>query len=303
MVCRLSRSSGMSASRAGSLIHSRPISSRPKLWASDKQPHQAGEDQHAVHVPALRLRRGRDVVVRDGHDRNVVEQRQHDDHRRRQRLEPQEHDRRHHQQHDVERHRDAVVHVALDALEDLPRADDGVDDGREAGSRQDQGGGAARGVGGAADGDAAIGLAQGGASLTPSPVIATMWPRCCSALTISYLCCGNTRPKPSARSTAVTTSGGRVAGVVAVLEHIARHQQMVAHAELLGDLIADRDVVAGHHLDVEAKPFGFCDRRLGVRPRRVAERDDAEKLPALCPACHRPTWRRRAPDSRGWRVR
>ena len=126
-----------------------------------QQPHQAGEDEHTVHVPAFRLRRGRDVVIRDGHDRNVVEQRQHDDHRRRQRLKLEEHDRRHDQQHDVERHRDAVVDVALDALEDLPRADDGVDDGREAGRGQDQGGGAARGIGGAADGDAAIGLAQG----------------------------------------------------------------------------------------------------------------------------------------------
>ncbi len=40
-----------------------------------------------------------------------------------------------------------------------------------------------------------------GASLTPSPVIATMWCRRCSMATISYLCSGNTSAKPSASST------------------------------------------------------------------------------------------------------
>ena len=49
---------------------------------------------------------------------------------------------------------------------------------------------------------------KAGASFTPSPVMATMWPRDCKAFTISYLCCGNTRAKPSAVSTARATSTG-----------------------------------------------------------------------------------------------
>jgi hypothetical protein len=32
------------------------------------------------------------------------------------------------------------------------------------------------------------------ASLTPSPVIATTWPRLCSAVTMARFCCGDTRP-------------------------------------------------------------------------------------------------------------
>ena len=39
-----------------------------------------------------------------------------------------------------------------------------------------------------------------GASLTPSPVMATMWPRCCKTSTMWNLCSGNTCAKPSASS-------------------------------------------------------------------------------------------------------
>ena len=41
-----------------------------------------------------------------------------------------------------------------------------------------------------------------GASLTPSPVIPTIWPRCCKTSTMWYLCSGNTWAKPSAFSMA-----------------------------------------------------------------------------------------------------
>src|SRR6516165_10712401 len=53
---------------------------------------------------------------------------------------------------------------------------------------------------------------KAGASLTPSPVIATRWPRACSALTMAYLCSGKTRAKPSARSIVSAISGGTLLG-------------------------------------------------------------------------------------------
>src|ERR1700704_2556282 len=53
---------------------------------------------------------------------------------------------------------------------------------------------------------------KAGASLTPSPVIATKWPRACSALTIAYLCSGKTRAKPSAFSIASAICGGTLLG-------------------------------------------------------------------------------------------
>src|SRR5262249_1884460 len=51
-----------------------------------------------------------------------------------------------------------------------------------------------------------------GASLTPSPVIATRWQRACSALTMAYLCSGKTRGKPSARSMASAIPAGTLLG-------------------------------------------------------------------------------------------
>ena len=43
---------------------------------------------------------------------------------------------------------------------------------------------------------------KAGASLTPSPVMPTMWPRFCSTSTMWNLCSGNTWAKPSAFSMA-----------------------------------------------------------------------------------------------------
>src|SRR5262245_46325563 len=119
---------------------------------------------------------------------------------------------------------------------------------------------------------------RAGASLTPSPVMPTMWPRACRVFTISHLCCGKTRPKPSARSTASVTAA---LTAPVVLEDIACDQKMIAEIELGGDLIADRDVVAGHHLDIDAKCLGGVDRRLGIRARRIHQRDEPDDAPAL----------------------
>jgi hypothetical protein len=62
---------------------------------------------------------------------------------------------------------------------------------------------------------------RAGASFTPSPVIATRCPRCCSALTIAYLCSGNTRAKPSAASMA-SRAGGRCPSPCAAERHRRR---------------------------------------------------------------------------------
>ena len=51
-----------------------------------------------------------------------------------------------------------------------------------------------------------------------------------------------------------------------------------------GDLVADRDVVAGHHLDREAELAGLGDRLLGVGARRVRQRQEADQRPGLAVA-------------------
>ena len=91
--------------------------------------HQRGESEDAGHVPAHRARRHGRVVIGDRHDRNVVEQCEAHDHDRRERLKLENDDGRDNGDHDVEGHRDAIVDIALDALENLPRDANGVDDG------------------------------------------------------------------------------------------------------------------------------------------------------------------------------
>ena len=71
-------------------------------------------------------------------------------------------DRSDDQHHNVERHGHAIVDIAFDPLEDLARDADRVDDRGEARRSQDKGGCAPGGVGGAADGDAAIRLLESG---------------------------------------------------------------------------------------------------------------------------------------------
>ena len=47
---------------------------------------------------------------------------------------------------------------------------------------------------------------RAGASFTPSPVMATTWPRFCKALTMRVLCSGATRAKTDVRSAARSSS-------------------------------------------------------------------------------------------------
>ncbi len=51
------------------------------------------------------------------------------------------------------------------------------------------------------------------ASLTPSPVMATVWPRACSAVTIPFFCSGVTRPNTSWASRILPSSASSVGSV------------------------------------------------------------------------------------------
>ena len=124
-----------------------------------------------------------------------------------------------------------------------------------------------------------------GASLTPSPVIPTICPRACSARTIWNLCSGKTRANPSACSASSPSSadGGRPSSTLASASSMVRGGDVGAEAELCGGLACDRDVVAGDHFDGDAVLAGVCDRLLGVRARRVEQRQQPEQrgLPIL----------------------
>ena len=93
-----------------------------------------------------------------------------------------------------------------------------------------------------------------GASLTPSPVIPTMWPRFCSTSMMWYLCSGKTWAKPSAVSIDSPTAADSLfftspkAGGV---------EDVGAQTDLGGGFLGDGQRITGHHLDGDAhRPCG-----------------------------------------------
>ena len=100
------------------------------------------------------------VVIGNGQDGAVVEQRQHHDHHRRQRIKVEDQDRQRHEQQHAQRLGDAVDRVAVHPLEDTAALLDRVDDHRQAGRHQHDGRRRARRVRRARNGDAAVGFLQ-----------------------------------------------------------------------------------------------------------------------------------------------
>ena len=58
-----------------------------------------------------------------------------------------------------------------------------------------------------------------------------------------------------------------------------------AHAQLLGGLLADEELVAGDHLDLDALLNALLDGLLGVVSRRVEQRQQHHKVPLGVRGC------------------
>ena len=136
-----------------------------------------------------------------------------------------------------------------------------------------------------------------GASLTPSPVMPTMWSCFCMTSTMWNLCSGKTWAKPSASSISLATSG-----VSSVLESpsCAAVENVRAHPQGLGHLARDRQRVARHHLDLDAHLGGGRDGR-PLHPR--AEDRRAATPRAIAISRRRPPARRPARENRARRSR
>ena len=119
------------------------------------------------HVPGLGLILVMNIVIGNGQDGAVVEQRQHHDHHRRQWIKVEDQDRQRHEQQHAQRLGDAVDRVAVHPLEDAAALLDRVDDHRQAGRHQHDGRRRARRVRRARNGDAAVGFLQRGRVIHP----------------------------------------------------------------------------------------------------------------------------------------
>ena len=236
-----------------------------------------------MHVPAYRRRSGANIVIGDGHDRDVVQQRQRDDHDRGQRLDVEEHARKHHHQHDRDGHCDTVEDIAVDALKDLPRFYDSVDDRRQARRGEHQSGRAAGRIRRAADGDAAIGLFERGGVVHAVAGHGDDVAQFLQAFHDLVFVLREDAPESVCALHRPRLIQRNVVGLGLLGEDVACHQQVRAEAKLLGNLAADRDVVAGDHLDRKAEAFGLRDRRLRIGPRRVLQRSSPSNA-QLCPS-------------------
>ena len=113
-----------------------------------------------------------------------------------------------------------------------------------------------------------------GASLTPSPVMATTWPLDCSASTRRSFCSGVTRAKTLVRSASSMNSSSCTRG------HLGAGDGAVAgadDADLAGDRRRGGGVVAGDHLHRDAGVVAGLDGGDGLRPRRIHHRLQAEE--------------------------
>ncbi len=126
-----------------------------------------GYPQHHVHVPGLGLVFVMNVVISDGQDCAVVEQRQHHDHHRSHRVKVKDQDRQGHEQQYAQRLGDAVDRIAVHALENFPALLYGIDDHRQSLRHQHDVGRSPRRVVRAGNGDAAVGLLKRGGVVHP----------------------------------------------------------------------------------------------------------------------------------------
>ena len=120
-----------------------------------------------------------------------------------------------------------------------------------------------------------------GASLTPSPVMPTMWPRFCSTSTMWNLCSGNTWAKPSASSMA---SARRAVSLRFTSPRPAASRMSVPIPSVLAVSWAMASASPVTILTFTPICTRGGDGRLGVSPRRVEQRQHAEELPGPSPS-------------------
>ena len=135
-----------------------------------------------------------------------------------------------------------------------------------------------------------------GASLMPSPVMATMWPLRCRAPTIRSLCSGSTRANTRTCSTIASSSASPMVRRSAPVTRRAPGSKML---ELVGDCLGGRRMVARDHHRADMRPLGDGDGRLRLRPGRIDHADKAEQHEVVLDAVGKLDRRRAVGDGLG----
>ena len=108
-------------------------------------------------------------------------------------------------------------------------------------------------------------------SLTPSPVMATTWPRECRAFTMARFCSGTTRPNTECSSRATASASGSSPS-----RRASTGSAAPGHAHPPGDGAHGAGVVAGEDLDGDVLLGEVAQRLAGVGPQRLLEDDEGD---------------------------
>mmetsp|Transcript_11128 Transcript_11128/g.33364 ORF Transcript_11128/g.33364 Transcript_11128/m.33364 type:complete len:778 (+) Transcript_11128:428-2761(+) len=177
---------------------------------------------------------------------------------------------------DTEGHGDSVLGVGRHALEDLAGTDDGGDDDRQTSLGEHNVGGTASGVSGAVHSNAHVGLLQSrGIVYTVTShahhVVALLQDVDDLVLVLR---------EHFSKAVSVLHKLAQLLLVFHVLEEGLGGVHVGAHAQLAGGLLANEQLVAGDHLDVDALLSAGLHGGLGVVARRVEQGQQAHELPS-----------------------
>ena len=128
---------------------------------TDDSQHCGDAENHA-HIPRFGLILIMNIIVGNGENCAIIEQRQHHDHDGRHRVEVKNQNRQRHEEQHPQRLGDAVDRVAVHPLEDLAALLDRINDDGQSRSNQNNGRRRARRIRGAGHRDAAVGFLQCG---------------------------------------------------------------------------------------------------------------------------------------------
>ncbi len=254
---------------------------------ADKSEHgRYGKDP--AHLPSHGVRFQPGVIITDRDNGQVVQEREHYDHHRGDRIDVEEDHSERDEEHDTYRLYDAIDGVTVHPLEYPAGSLHRLHDHRKAGCGQDKRGCCPRCVGCPAHCDAHVGLFQGGGIVDA----VTGHSDDVSALLeggddIELIFRKDLREPVGSLHLGVDFRREDVLVVVPLAfatllaEELFGSANGGTHAETSADLFGDRGVVTGDHLDFDTVALCVADRLIGIVTRRIVERQEAEKAPAL----------------------
>ena len=216
------------------------------------------------------------IVICDGQNRAVIEQRQHHNHDGRQRIEIENQNRQRHEEQHAQRLSDAINRVTVHPLENPPALLDRVNDHRQTGREQHDGCRRARRVGRTGNGYTAICLLQCGC-------VVHSVARHANDVVVFLQDIHNVE----------FVFGKYLGKSIRLLDGLDHRRRLLlfrvaerfgienirAHPQRLRHLLRNRYLIARHHLDLHAHGQRGRNRRLRILARWIEHGQHTEKLP------------------------